>query len=619
LNRPNIVTRDTNQVMQLLGEKEGAKGVTPGNEHPTPWQQNEVEENEHAEQESEQNEQQNEQQNEEQNEEQNESPVQQGENESQENEGESESEENEEKQESRTMPDSTRDDTNTAGDENERQGQKEATFTVQNRYSSVPIYLAIKYYALPELLSASDQAALLQETDKLGKLDQRTRDNLDDDTRATMEHLADNIVRAVTRAPSTEAQHMTDNLRRLVQRVALDWSDVGVYIEFVTKDFQNAEIGAAVDELREQEDTLLRTIALADDRVDAVRESLLGMYPLVAYHHDRWGNEFPPNAAPGLFTDYNGSYHLNITLPGTTRESKRSFLERHRAAMLVLQWMEPLFVAVWGQPDLYAFAGSPGLYTRGSYRMLVNSFSSLGTQDVSAAHDDVIEQLARGPLTQRQPDTFPNYVPPLYRLSLYGRITGYTRPDHIGSNFRRDPEKKHFGFEFRILDHFPTAYLTDIVRIVILACDHSYALWVGRRLHALPPDPRMNDVWTDLVLAALEHGWEAHVTWSQLDEFEAALQLPRPLFPRRRQAREETDALSSNGGVTAYRAFRALVGQLWRLYGRPVPSQADAEPRPRGRYSQHMAKTAEGEYYQSAPALININRRASLRAEQFWE
>lgn len=467
------------------------------------------------------------------------------------------------------------------------------TYEVQNRYSSTALYMAIKYLALPQLLGPERFEALERKLGALSKHDEEVAPRLSDETMAQAEEMASRIVQAASAEVAQMGEANSPLIRRLihwVSRAALDWSDLGVYIEFVTRDFRNATVGSITAELRLAEQVFMEAAVIADDAV--LREAQTGMYPLVAYHHDRWGNEFPPNEPPGLFTDYNGSYHLNITLPYLENVSDEVFLKQHRAAMLLLQWMEPLFVGVWGQPDEYAF-WDMFYFTEGSYRMMVNAFSSLGTQDVSV-QPDWLQQMTMDEITLRQPDKIAGYRPPLYKHLIYDIITGYLRPKRIGADFRRDPEKKQFGFEFRILDHFPTRYLVDVMRILVLICDHSFELWSQNQL---PADPRFDGDWTALVVVALTRGWNGPVREPHIQALERALQLDLGLS-------QEKDM---------FQVLQTVVDKLWSMYGEP------SGPEPAGQYSSLVARTSEGEYYTAPPRLVNINYNTRLRSVAFWK
>ena len=264
------------------------------------------------------------------------------------------------------------------------------------------------------------------------------------------------------------------------KRVTIDWSDVGMYLEFVTQDFRNATIGSIVEELVRTERFFENAGRQANQNF---RQSRYGAYPLILVRHDRYGNSlrnnpksgtndvdkpdpkskmdkfvkespsWPSSQSKGILTsDYNSSYHLNITLPFLDSETEQQFLERHRAAMLMIQWVEPLIVSCLGQPDPYSY-GDPGeIFSEGSLRMMTNVHSSMATQQLDSA-TDALDQMTAGGILRRQPSELPTWVAPNYRKILYSILKGYKEPARTG--FRLSPGPKTKKFWFRVPDHGP--------------------------------------------------------------------------------------------------------------------------------------------------------------------
>jgi len=461
--------------------------------------------------------------------------------------------------------------------------EPQESYEVIVRYPISVVYLAIKYGLLPQLLKPQS-VEFLNYFETLRQNPSFTKWEKKFSTQGKFKGETLDLINEMTREALPKVTASTTQLEQLAERITLDFSNLGLYVEFVTKNFENATVGGIVAEL-EAAEALFLTLAKALTG-SAIAPAKFGNTALIQINHDMYGNRLP---SPRLFTDYNGSYHINITLPFLKSEQQRPFLERTRAAMLVIQWVEPLLMATYGQPDPFSF-GDDDKFTEASFRMLNNRHSALATQDVSE-DADVVEQLTKGSLTLRQVTN-----PPQYRKEIYDILTGYLEPRAIGSDFRRDPEKTAFGFEYRTTDHFPTKYLPSLIRILILLSDHSYVLWKDAQL---PQDPRFHKTFTAVTNAIFVEGWNALLTQKHIDTWRDMLSLP---------------LIVTGDRVTAQKVFSVIVQELWALYGSPRPGLP-----PKGMYSRYMSKTAQGEYYDAGPIVPNLNKEAFEEVMRFWK
>jgi len=171
----------------------------------------------------------------------------------------------------------------------------------------------------------------------------------------------------------------TNILLNMKDGLDLDWNNLGRYSEFITQNPFDRTIGSVTKELINMEELFLKIVKKTG-------------FPKAYY--PTFGTsqfvEFTTNVANGQKTllsgDYNGSYHINMTLPYPVDITYSDFAYRNFYAMLTLQWFEPLLLSIWGQPDAYAF-GDDGIFVEGSYRMMVNSFSGVGTVKLELHQD----------------------------------------------------------------------------------------------------------------------------------------------------------------------------------------------------------------------------------------
>lgn len=193
---------------------------------------------------------------------------------------------------------------------------------------------------------------------------------------------------------------------------------------------------------------------------------------------------------------YTGSYHMNVTLPHTVATPDDEFVRMHVRAAMTLQWLEPLLASVVDSPSPLAplsAGGDSALSMRLSDERLAmilgrnlaaDSFPDdrHGLESLSALNFAVTPKYFR--------DMYLHYKEglPLWMRMIASNRRGKTRAHEeilatrtetnelmtIGTDYRRDPKKgKRYGFEFRMMDNFPSHFLEDVLRLMIYAFDHS--------------------------------------------------------------------------------------------------------------------------------------------------
>lgn len=379
--------------------------------------------------------------------------------------------------------------------------------------------------------------------------------------------------------------------------VDMDFSDTGPYVEFITPNFRNATVASVVKQLQDAQDGVVAWLKKAGTPVFM---SEWGGWPLVLVRDAEADEdaqrqrkdpktEIPPNIIKVggehyyLARDYNGSYHVNVTLP----VRKPDFWRAHHAAMKALQWMSPLFVAAWGQPDVFSHSDEY-TFTEGSFRLVTNFHSRMGSVDLQGPSRATLKRAkgrvaGEGQAGDWQPVRMVDrrktvgHQTAAHKTQLADTLQGYSAVDapQQGADFRRD-QKEPFGFEFRILDHFPVEYLPDVLYILLLVCDHSAGLDPKD-----VPDARANGEWNELARQVFLEGWNAAVPLSVTVALWQALALgdaPAKPFP------------------TALAMFTAVVDVLWAAHGGG-----------KGAYTRHMV---DAKQRKTKPRVVNLNKRA---------
>lgn len=220
-----------------------------------------------------------------------------------------------------------------------------------------------------------------------------------------------------------------------------------------------------------------------------------------------WGTDVIFSKEPPLATKnspakfdcyYTGSYHINITLPHTRNTSDSYFQMMHVKAAMLIQWVEPLLVSLLGSPSPKAPL-SYGNHTSLSIRMSNESLAmvlgrNLAQRMFSKTRYGLDEQQEEFQLTPKyfedMYNRFQEALPLWFRMILSANSkSANVTPAHrylskirktfnglifIGTDFRRNSSKgEKFGFEFRLLDNFPSEHVHDVIRLLLYICDHS--------------------------------------------------------------------------------------------------------------------------------------------------
>jgi hypothetical protein len=191
----------------------------------------------------------------------------------------------------------------------------------------------------------------------------------------------------------------------------------------------------------------------------------------------------------------NGTIHINLTLPTRLNWHKepliwKSFRQQHKRLARLIQWVEPLLIAVHGSPD--PFSQTSDKFAKGSQRLAVSRYIGLGTYDTHTMPVGKILQIPR--------KGFPWYD------TLY-RKTSYKTMENIGLDINFNKHGAH-GLELRFLDQLPIYSLKTILQKLVILMDAS--LTIKGKIQ----NPVENLCWQSCAEDALYygHGWRLDIS-----------------------------------------------------------------------------------------------------------
>ena len=267
----------------------------------------------------------------------------------------------------------------------------------------------------------------------------------------------------------------------------------GDTLEFMTQSFYKAKVKNVINELITSKAELLRSINNYLIKHKIHRDKGLLMYPPVnpgfAIFHSN-----PKNVA--MFN--NGTYHINITLPtmlGSADENGvpriidlKRFREKHKIFIRLIQWLEPIVIAVYGTKDpLSTVSGS---YSKSSQRCAVSRYKGIGTYDTVAMNTGKIVTVPLKEIRGSETD--------FWWYKVYHENSGYNKLDELGVDISYRKHYNH-GVEIRFLDWFPETMLKGLIEFYVCVADASLE-------SNMPENPVFSPLWNRFVVSILRDG-----------------------------------------------------------------------------------------------------------------
>lgn len=228
------------------------------------------------------------------------------------------------------------------------------------------------------------------------------------------------------------------------------------------------------------------------------------------------------NKNPILVPEYNGSYHITMTLPFKKNIEKSKFIKMHQNFCNQLQWLEPLLLTSYFTGDEYA-PGSLKTRVRGSFRVMIIGWGNFAGTDIRLLEKG-IGRYAKTPTYWRKGLNFKdvNKLKPCYKPSPMALKEGATTS--LSSDFRTfgstDPKRPMHresgigmtvpnGIEFRIFDHFNDTYLNHLMVLIGLVAENS-------RITETKGYVYQNKIWIEALHSIMKDGYKARLSKSYI-------------------------------------------------------------------------------------------------------
>jgi hypothetical protein len=199
----------------------------------------------------------------------------------------------------------------------------------------------------------------------------------------------------------------------------------------------------------------------------------------------------------------NGTLHVNLTMPTLLNENAEvadedAFKHRHIQAARLIQWLEPLLLAMYGEPDF--LSSTDNRFSSCSQRVAISRYISIANYDTNEAKEGK--------------QVYTSEIPIWYKT--YHEASAYRQLEKVGFDiqFRKFP--KH-GLELRIFDRLPDSRILPLVRFLVLLLDRSLALSSSSLLVKAPQTYASWNVW---LIDVLQRGPKARADAALLALYE---------------------------------------------------------------------------------------------------
>jgi hypothetical protein len=329
--------------------------------------------------------------------------------------------------------------------------------------------------------------------------------------------------------------------------------------ELVTGSFRNRTIQSIVAESQDQEETLMSALMRNPFTREKVKK-----YGKLTTHLCGTLDDIKVPVKPtimkeeykiedGKYKDYVGSYHITVTLPHLKNIKTGEFVKMHQDTANQFQWIEPLLLTAFFTADPESVADGLDKATQGSFRIMNVGWGNLAGSDIrqfakkGVSRGNTIKSYWRDGLrfkglhklqdcvkTAKPPKNYRNALSILtsdFRTFGQVDIGNFYEMEYCRENFnpgdcpRLDgaPMTPPYGMEIRIFDHFPSKYLIDLMKIIVLLSANS-------QRHP-PTDYVYKDKdWIKQLQDIMREGWNAKVSNSYIKALNKNLGLKMKLL-----------------------------------------------------------------------------------------
>ena len=294
-----------------------------------------------------------------------------------------------------------------------------------------------------------------------------------------------------------------------------EWLFDGDTIEFTTINFFNAKLDNIVDELINSKTEFNKNIQ--DLQIEL---NLFTEYGKLSLMENNNPFSIYLTNLNNISMFNNGTLHYNVTLPSELDEfckikDMKKFIKDHKKAILIIQWFEPLLIAVYGSPDpfsLYENFPEKNKFSGSSQRCAVSRYISIGTYDTDTMIQGKILTTPVNELSCSKND--------YWWYHKYYSFCAYNKLNEIGLDINFNKYINH-GIELRFFDHIKNRYIYESYEFIILLMD---VILENDDIYNFD-NPIINKTWNNFVLKIIISGINAKLSNVEKKMYENILRI----------------------------------------------------------------------------------------------
>ncbi len=288
------------------------------------------------------------------------------------------------------------------------------------------------------------------------------------------------------------------------------WLFDGDLIEFTTLNFYKTKLINVVLELEELKKEFINNLNNNFEQLNIF--SSYGKIKFMEKNHPITTHLTNLNNV-GIFN--NGTLHFNLTLPTYVSNGqildKKNFIATHKEAIKIIQWFEPIIIAIFGSADPFVelIESNEAYGSKSSQRCAISRYISIGTYD-----SDLMET---GKIVTKKISQMDFTSNSFWWFNRFHENSVYTKLDEIGYDINFNKHWNH-GIEIRIFDHIINP--DDIYKCfeyIIYLCDRIYT----NNFNIV--NPIKNEIWNGLVYGCMRYGKEYVVNFEEKEMLESIL------------------------------------------------------------------------------------------------
>ena len=290
-----------------------------------------------------------------------------------------------------------------------------------------------------------------------------------------------------------------------------NWIFDGDTIEFINTKFYNAKLEDILKEINISKNEFINNINDTFKKLNIYED--YGNIKIMEYN-----NPFSiyMTNINNISMFNNGTLHYNLTLPAKLNEEgmiedKVQFIKDHNKAIKIIQWIEPLMIAVYGSPDPFSLLNeydNKNKFSKSSQRCAISRYIGLGTYNSDNMECGKI-------LSTPIKDIICNNYE-YWWFNKYYEDNAYTKLNEIGLDINFNKHYNH-GIEIRFLDHInDSKKIYESFEFIIYLMDYilesDYINNFG--------NPIINEKWNTILLNIMKYGKEYNFNKDEKDLYE---------------------------------------------------------------------------------------------------